>query len=298
MRKDEAATAEIVRQYLEAKLPGEAVRIVPETADPPDCWLHVGDAKFPCEITSFTDGSHGCSQLRPNVLAEDAYFAKLAHRLQAKLTGRNALSGSYVLLPFDRNLDRAVKMWWRRRTSTLPLQCKPSDLESLISEDLQASQSVAAGPVCTYESREGFVVSLEKLATTGCQLESTRVSGVKWEGEITNELGAELAYAMSEKSRKLRAKGLVPGSSVLVVVDRYAYASPAVLERVSERMPEIRQFHAVFYVLGNRKGDWHERRDYRHFCNALWAKDTRWIGSPFERKPEPSIASPTMEEHA
>lgn len=291
MRKDEAAAAMIVRQFLKATLPGEIVRVDPEKDDPPDCWLQVGDTKFACEITSFNDGSRNGSRKCQNMREVDAHFTRLAKRL-----AEGVFTGHYALFPSGRYLNPRVKKWWRRPTNTMPLQIEPADLESLIAEDVQASQSVAAGPVRTYESRDG-VVALEKLATTGCQIESNRVSDAKWEGEITKDLKAALSHAGAKKSKKLLAKKLALQSSVLVIVDRYAFTTQAALGEIASETPELQQFHAVFYLLGNRKDDWHERNDYRHFCKVLWAMDPRWIGPPFEGQLEPAIGPPSPKEH-
>jgi len=221
---------------------GIAWKRVPRGDDPPDFYVTLGQNTFAVEVTRteiMENAVIGVGQVRMQTYLSS--HIRLVKEIEASARESGALSGTYAVL-------------FRSPMSASRFRQAKKDAVKQALDYIQRTHSVDNSPNEAILHQGQPVCWIEKLHSQSNKVREV-FQGAAWveSPEVKDEVCQILQHALEDKKAKFEAKG-EPVPKILLLLNTYDFASPAMYRDCIHRVKDVDFFHSVFVVWPNGGG--------------------------------------------
>jgi hypothetical protein len=224
---------------------------VAQEEEPPDYYLSLRNAKFAVEVTTLMEKIPvGTLTPLPRGVIR-AILHQFVREVDSIARTEGQLQGNY-LVSFPKPIDDFAGVQDGMRERLLEYIRRTANVETAPEEIVYERRSPRQRPQRC---------EIQKLNNERKQVLMGGPIWSKWEGEIAQDACWLLSNSLDTKTRKLEA---IREPWILLLLDRYAFASQRVYEECVSQLPAMSYFHTVFVVQ-------HEERAFILHCrNSSW----------------------------
>ena len=194
-----------------------SIIIESEIDDPPDFWLSINDVRYAAEVTSIVKNQ-----------GYKAFCGNLEQSIRKEAERLNFLKGNYILI-----IKGSPRIIGRKN--------------EIVIQALHVISSSKTPQISNLFEDEFGSIEIKRSQEPGYGIGLLQSVGLKWEGEVREEIGILMKEAISKKEIKLKNKG-IKEKIILLFYDAYGFGE---IQDDRDAMKDIDGYewlHSIFWA--------------------------------------------------